>query len=61
MNTLELLRKAKEANDKALVLGKMGLYASAKALQAQAARWVREAETTSEGGRKRPSRTKGAR
>lgn len=43
MNTLELLNKAREANDKALVLAKMGLYASAKALQAQAARWINEA------------------
>lgn len=58
MNTLELLNKAREANDKALVLAKMGLYASAKALQAQAARWVREAGTTSEGGSRRRGRTK---
>lgn len=58
MNTLELLNKAREANDKALVLAKMGLYASAKALQAQAARWVREAETTNGGGNQRPGRTK---
>ncbi len=58
MNTLELLNKAREANDKALVLAKMGLYASAKALQAQAARWVREAGATSEGGSRRPGRTK---
>lgn len=58
MNTLELLNKAREANDKALVLAKMGLYASAKALQAQAARWVREAGTTNAGGSRRPGRTK---
>ena len=30
MNTTELLRKAREANDKALVLAKMGLYACGK-------------------------------
>lgn len=58
MNTTELLRKAKEANDKALTLAKMGLYASAKALQAQASRWVREAGATSEGGSRRRGRTK---
>lgn len=58
MNTLELLNKAREANDKALVLAKMGLYASAKALQAQAARWVREAGAPSMGRWRRRGRTK---
>jgi len=59
MNTLELLNKAREANDKALVLAKMGLYASAKALQAQAARWINEA--TMPVAQKRPGRTKRSR